>query len=166
MRGGGGEGNSRFLTVGNLWFYACAMTTTKETRMANVPAANGRMISIDKVKVLMQERGITQEALQPALDGKEVLGPRLLAARKFAGLTQSQLAEKSGLSQQMISKLESGRSNETAGIVALALACGVRPEWLFNGNGSMRPPRPDKTVTLDIRCAACGTRGTVRITIQ
>lgn len=38
----------------------------------------------------------------------------------------------------MISKLESGQSKETAGIVALALACGVRPEWLFNGSGSMR----------------------------
>jgi len=74
------------------------------------------------------------------------LGDRLLQARKSSGLTQSQLAEKSGQTQQMISKLESGRSNETAGIVALAMACGVRPEWLFNGNGSMPPPLAEPNI--------------------
>lgn len=65
------------------------------------------------------------------------LGQRLFKARQRAEFTQQQLAEKSGQSQQMISKLESGQSKETAGIVPLALACGVRPEWLFNGGGSM-----------------------------
>ncbi|CAN5817230.1 hypothetical protein BH20PSE1_BH20PSE1_01470 [soil metagenome] len=84
----------------------------------------------------------------PASDKEATLANRLLQARKSSGLTQSQLAEKSGQTQQMISKLESGRSTETAGIVPLAMACGVRPEWLFNGNGAM-PTEASTPLTLE-----------------
>jgi transcriptional regulator with XRE-family HTH domain len=86
------------------------------------------------------------------------LAQRLKTARKEAGLSQARLAELSKVSQQMISKLESGRSTETAGIVRLALACDVRPEWLESGAGPMRgvdpghalapsPPDPYATLT-------------------
>jgi transcriptional regulator with XRE-family HTH domain len=60
-----------------------------------------------------------------------------MQARARANLSQRQLAERSSVSQQMISKLERGRSKESAGIVALAGACGVRSEWLFDGTGPM-----------------------------
>lgn len=65
------------------------------------------------------------------------LSERLRIARKRAVLTQAQLAEKSGVKQQMISKLETGRSQETADIVPLAIAMQVRPEWLSTGKEPM-----------------------------
>lgn len=61
------------------------------------------------------------------------LGDRLKQARRKARLTQQQLEARSGVSQQMISKLERGGSDETAGIVRLAMALGVSPEWLEFG---------------------------------
>ncbi len=69
------------------------------------------------------------------------LAQRLRKARKFAELTQAALAEKSGVKQQMISKLENGQSKETADLVALAVACGVRPEWLAGDDGPMVAPK-------------------------
>lgn len=38
---------------------------------------------------------------------------KLIELRRAAGLTQQQLAEKTGLSQQMISRIETGESNST-----------------------------------------------------
>lgn len=87
------------------------------------------------------------------------LGRRLKKAREYAGrvmgskrkLSQKQLAERSGVSQQMISKLELGVSKETSGIVALAIYCGVRPEWLSHGTGPMvGESEPAREVLLSI----------------
>lgn len=64
------------------------------------------------------------------------IGDRLRHARLEAGLTQAQLAEASGVSQQMISKIERGASAGTTSLVPLALTCGVRPEWLHTGIGA------------------------------
>lgn len=75
------------------------------------------------------------------------LGERLRIAREHAKLTQPELAERSRVSQQMISKLERGLSKETAGIVALAVACGVRSEWLDKEAWPMvDEPEPDPEV--------------------
>jgi transcriptional regulator with XRE-family HTH domain len=65
------------------------------------------------------------------------LGERLRRAREHAGLTQKELEEKSGVLQQMISKVENGRQETSAYVVQLAIACGVRPEWLALGQGEM-----------------------------
>lgn len=77
-------------------------------------------------------------------------GARLFKARKFAKLTQAQLSKKAGgPGQSTIAELElSGMgSSHTA---QLANACGVRPEWLSDGSGSMLPlpppPPQDDTV--------------------
>jgi transcriptional regulator with XRE-family HTH domain len=67
----------------------------------------------------------------------ETLGQRLRQARNAANLTQRELALKSKVTQQMISKLETGLSHETADIVKLAVACGVDPVWLENGDGNL-----------------------------
>ncbi|WP_083761358.1 helix-turn-helix domain-containing protein [Nitrosococcus halophilus] len=66
------------------------------------------------------------------------LGERLKKARLEANMTQRQLAETSGVKQQMISKLEVGRASETSDIVSLAKALGVRSEWLDSGEEPMR----------------------------
>lgn len=65
------------------------------------------------------------------------LGERLRAARKHAGLTQVELETKSGVPQQTISKIERGDADTSAFVVRLAVACGVRPEWLDMESGSM-----------------------------
>lgn len=64
---------------------------------------------------------------------------RLKIARKHAGLTQPQLSEKlnGNITQQAISHLESPSSNGSEHTVQLAIACGVRPEWLAIGDGPM-----------------------------
>lgn len=66
------------------------------------------------------------------------LGDRLKAARRHAKLhTQEQLAKKSGVSQQTISKIERGMVDSSGFVVHLAKACGVRPEWLAMEDGEM-----------------------------
>lgn len=74
------------------------------------------------------------------------LGERLKMAREHAGLTQKELEEKSGVLQQMISKVENGRQDTSAYVVQLAVACGVRPEWLALGQGEMVAAEIDKSI--------------------
>lgn len=60
------------------------------------------------------------------------LAKRLRKARKKAGLSQPELAERSGVSQQAISRIERGEQKGTSFLVALADACGVDPAWLYS----------------------------------
>ena len=66
-------------------------------------------------------------------------GQRLKSARKTAKLSQTKLGETVGLSQSVISDLESGAQNETALVVQLAVACGVDPVWLAINRGEPKP---------------------------
>jgi transcriptional regulator with XRE-family HTH domain len=84
--------------------------------------------------------------------GRMSLRERLIKAREHAGLTQKELELKSGVAQQMISKIENGRQLTSAYVVQLAVACGVRPEWLAMGQGGMAAAEIDKsTMTYDIK---------------
>ena len=65
------------------------------------------------------------------------LADRLKTARTNAGLTQSELAAMTNVTQQQISKLESGKSTETSAIVDLADATNVNPSWLSSERGAM-----------------------------
>lgn len=58
------------------------------------------------------------------------LGDRIKLIREEKGITQQQLAEMSGVCQQMISKLETGKANATSDIVKLAYCLEVSPNWL------------------------------------
>ena len=71
------------------------------------------------------------------------LSQRLKAARKHAGLTQKELADKTGVSQPVVSQLESGTSLKSVHIAKLANACGVDPLWLSEGAGEMLGKRAD-----------------------
>lgn len=66
------------------------------------------------------------------------LGTRIRERRKAAGWSQAQLAEESGISQQMLSKLERGVASGTTEIVPLAAALKVSPKWLETGEGPMQ----------------------------
>lgn len=60
------------------------------------------------------------------MDMRKLVGRNAARLRKAAGLTQEQLAERSGLSQQYISGLELGGRNPTiVTIYELAQALGV-----------------------------------------
>lgn len=61
------------------------------------------------------------------------LAHRIKTARKQAGQSQAQLAARTKLTQQMISKLESGQSRSTSAIFSIAYALGVSAEWLWLG---------------------------------
>lgn len=60
------------------------------------------------------------------MDMRKLVGRNAARLRKAAGLTQEQLAERSGFSQQYISDLERGRCNPTiVTLYELAAALGV-----------------------------------------
>lgn len=63
------------------------------------------------------------------------LAARLKYARKHVGLTQAELAAKSGMKQTDVSKIENGIIQRTTGLIGLSSALGVRPEWLDSGAG-------------------------------
>jgi len=65
------------------------------------------------------------------------LNERIQTARKQAKLTQKELADRVGISQTAVHKLECGRSRSSRRTVAIALTCGVDPIWLDTGRGEM-----------------------------
>lgn len=90
----------------------------------------------------------------------ETVGSRLKAARLLLGLSQSQVADRAGLSQVSIQHLESGRNENSRHLVNVAKAVGVRPEWLFTGANpmvegpiSIPRPSPDPYVVVDLLTA-------------
>ncbi len=67
------------------------------------------------------------------------IAERLKRAREKSGLSQNELAEKVGLTQQSIAKIENGLTSQPRKIKELALALGVEQKWLLLGieeNGS------------------------------
>jgi transcriptional regulator with XRE-family HTH domain len=66
------------------------------------------------------------------------LGLRIAAARKAAGLTQTQLAEQLGIAQQTLAHYEAGRLRVAVALLSpLARALGVSTEALL---GEQAPP--------------------------
>jgi phage repressor protein C with HTH and peptisase S24 domain len=66
------------------------------------------------------------------------LKDRMKSARKHANLTQRELAVRVGVSQPVISQLESGENLQSVHLVRIAAACGVHPQWLADGEGPMQ----------------------------
>ncbi len=68
------------------------------------------------------------------------LAGQLLALRLDTGLTQQQLAERSGISQADISRYERGLGNPTrTTIEALAAVLGAHLELIRNGEQAQQP---------------------------
>lgn len=63
-------------------------------------------------------------------------GQRLVEARAHAKLSQVELAKAVGMSQGTLGELEMDGEGSTY-TVKIATACGVRPEWLAEGEGEM-----------------------------
>jgi transcriptional regulator with XRE-family HTH domain len=64
----------------------------------------------------------------------DTLAERLKTARKNAGMTQSELAAASGISQAAIGKLECGLASNSRHSIAIAQALNVSPNWLVAGD--------------------------------
>lgn len=62
---------------------------------------------------------------------------RLIAAMAHKRIDQTKLAEVTGISQPTISKITRGETESSTFTVQLAVACGVRPEWLAMESGEM-----------------------------
>lgn len=63
---------------------------------------------------------------------------RLRQAREAAGLNQEQLAERVGITQGQISKLELGIREESTKTAEIAHELGVNAYWLATGKGPMK----------------------------
>ena len=63
------------------------------------------------------------------------LAQRLKQTREQARISQRELARRSGLSQQLISKLENGLVESTTEVFRLAETLGVNARWLATGQG-------------------------------
>lgn len=61
------------------------------------------------------------------------LKDRLKKARKQAGLTQAELAERAGIKQASISEIERGLTKSSVHLLKLAQICDVDPFWLAEG---------------------------------
>ena len=70
-------------------------------------------------------------------------GLRLKKLRESRRMTQGALALASGVKQQMISKLETGKADATGDLVALAKALGVTAEYLQTGDQPAGPVDED-----------------------
>lgn len=77
---------------------------------------------------------------KPAIALNRTFGPNLKRCRETAGLTQEDLAHRSGLHPTYISLLERGKRNPGYGItVKLIGALGIEPDELYKG-GAWIPP--------------------------
>lgn len=65
------------------------------------------------------------------------IASRMKQRRKALGLTQLELANSIGISQQSIESIENGRTHKPRNILALAKALQCNPEWLLNGKNIM-----------------------------
>jgi transcriptional regulator with XRE-family HTH domain len=69
----------------------------------------------------------------------QTVGARVRVARERSGLTQEQVAEKTGLSDGYVSLLEADRRQPSAAAIKLlGAALGVSEDWIRAGHGEMR----------------------------
>jgi len=67
------------------------------------------------------------------------VGERLKWARRQRQLTQVELSDKAGVSQQLVSHLEKGATEQSMHLPHLADALQISLEWLATGRGEMEP---------------------------
>lgn len=80
-------------------------------------------------------------------------GARLRSAREALGLSQQQLADKCGVGQGSISKIERGDQDESRHTVKLASALRVNALWLATGDG----PRSELSGSASVGVTALAT---------
>lgn len=85
------------------------------------------------------------------MDMRKLVGNNLARIRHEKGLTQEQLEERSGFSQQYLSDLERGRRNPTIiTLYEIALALGVTVVDLLQPEAVEKPPSDDDKGTASV----------------
>ena len=99
------------------------------------------IISVNRYFCNGQTDGRRYQNTDMAAKGSEDLstfGKRLRSARKERKMSQTVLGGRVGLSQSVISDLETGESHDTTKILELAHECQVHADWLKKGRGPRR----------------------------
>ena len=79
------------------------------------------------------------------------IGERIAASRKEAGLTQAELGKKLGVTQQMITQIETGRRKPNADtITEIAKILDVSSAWLRYGDSIVTTKKPNDQKYLDL----------------
>lgn len=73
---------------------------------------------------------------------------RIRIAREQANLTQAELAEKIGIKQQSVFKIESGDTKNPRNLEKIANVLGVDLNWLLTGEGLMCPNKSPQDVKI------------------
>jgi transcriptional regulator with XRE-family HTH domain len=63
----------------------------------------------------------------------DTISERLKQKRSVLNLTQSELAEKAGVSQQSIQQIEAGKTDRPRRLFEIAAALNCNPAWLLYG---------------------------------
>ena len=85
-----------------------------------------------------QKHQIDGEPCKGASEQKHpTYGGRFKIARKYADLTQQELANQVGISQAAVHKLEANQFKSSRNTIKIAKACNVDPFWLETGEGKM-----------------------------
>lgn len=87
--------------------------------------------------ILEYRNACLQEYRDTCENSRMDLKQRFKAARKHAGLTQKELAERLNIAQASISEIETGKTASTSYCARAAAICGVSPLWLEAGEGEM-----------------------------
>lgn len=72
---------------------------------------------------------------------------RLKIFREHLGMTQSQLAEESGIKKNTITTYEIGRSEPSTEYIAYLHSKGMNLNWLWTGEGEMISKKAEKNLT-------------------
>lgn len=75
-------------------------------------------------------------------------GERVKARRLELDLSQTELANKAGLTQPTISGLEKNRSHSSGSLASIARVLGVSALWLETGMGDMVPSHPEEPLSV------------------
>ena len=63
------------------------------------------------------------------------IGDRIRTEREARGWSQKELARRAGVTQGLISQIETGKNKDTKNLAPLALALDVNADWLATGKG-------------------------------
>jgi len=89
-----------------------------------------------------------EEDLYPII---QIVGENIRKIRKLQGLTQDELAKKSGVKDTYITGIETGKRNSSLKTIAKILdALEVKPEELFNTNDIINTLRADKRTSAEL----------------
>ncbi|MCA9580541.1 MAG: helix-turn-helix transcriptional regulator [Myxococcales bacterium] len=104
-----------------------------DAALATLELASGRSVQLRAGQLAQSQNGHDGSAI-PALDGTQ-LGARLRELRLLAGLTQAELARRTGIHRPNIARVEAGRHTPSLETLSrLATAIGVSTTTVFSSD--------------------------------